>query len=106
MAEDRRQIYEEFRASVNMAPKQLENWLETDESRSVGEGSGESKGHRSGRRIVKILRTGKDDLTDADYGHMRRVNAYVSRHLAQRPRGGVADTDWARSLKNWGHDPA
>jgi hypothetical protein len=106
MADDRQRIYEEFRASVNMAPKQLEHWLGTDESKSVGEGAGESKGHRSGRRIVDILRTTKDDLSDSDYGHMRRVSSYVSRHLAQRPEGDVADTDWARSLKNWGHDPA
>ncbi len=28
-----------------------------------------------------------------------------NRHLAQRPDGDVKDTDWARSLKNWGHDP-
>ena len=33
--------------------------------KSVGDsGSGESTGHKSGRRIVKIKRTNKDDLTD------------------------------------------
>lgn len=39
-----------------MAAAELEKWLETEESRSVGDdGGGESTGHRSGRRIVQIL---------------------------------------------------
>ena len=38
-----------------MTRKELEDWLETDESRSVGQGEGESKGHESGRRIVGLL---------------------------------------------------
>ncbi len=30
------EVYGEFREAVNMSPKQLEDWLETDESRAVG----------------------------------------------------------------------
>ncbi|WP_116125048.1 DUF3140 domain-containing protein [Lewinella sp. IMCC34183] len=100
-------IYQEFKDAVNMAPKELEEWLDTEESKSVGDSSsGESTGHRSGRRIVKIKRKNKDELTDADYEHMSKVNGYISRHLAQRPDGDVSGTDWAYSLKNWGHDPS
>lgn len=90
-----------------MAPKELEEWLETEESKSVGakDGGGESTGHKSGRRIIKIKRKNKDELTDSDYDHMNKVVGYVNRHLAQRPDGDVSDTDWAYSLKNWGHDP-
>ncbi|HYO03339.1 MAG TPA: DUF3140 domain-containing protein [Mycobacterium sp.] len=32
---------------------------------------------------------------------MRKVNAYVKRHLAQRPSGDVRDTHWRYSLMNW-----
>ncbi|PWN03432.1 DNA-binding protein [Nocardioides silvaticus] len=90
-----------------MAPKEIEDFLETEESQSVGDtgGEGESTGHKSGRRIVEILRTKKDDLTDADAAHMRKVVGYVHRHLAQRPSGDVADSKWRYSLMNWGHDP-
>ena len=96
----------DFREAVNMTPKQLADWLETDESRSVGQKSGsESVGHRSGRRIVELLNTKKDDLTDGDYAHMRKVVGYVHRHLEQRPDGDVTDTNWRYSLMNWGHDP-
>jgi hypothetical protein len=52
MAKSEEQVIEEFGEAVNMSRKELEEWLETDESKSVGQGSGESKGHESGRRIV------------------------------------------------------
>ncbi|HYN92269.1 MAG TPA: DUF3140 domain-containing protein [Pilimelia sp.] len=97
-----------FRAAVNMTAGELERWLATDESRAVGQkkdGAGESTGHASGRRIVALLHTRKDDLTADDVAHMRTVTGYVHRHLAQRPDGDVADTPWRHSLMNWGHDP-
>jgi hypothetical protein len=57
-----------------MTPKELEEWLQTEESRSVGQsdGGGESKGHQSGRRIVEIRRKKKPDCTDDDVEHMKR----------------------------------
>jgi hypothetical protein len=106
MDDDQRQTLDEFEDAVNMPPKQLEEWLETDESRSVGDSDGgESTGHRSGRRIVEIKRKRQDEYTESDYEHMRTVVGYVDRHLAQRPSGDVEDTSWRYSLMNWGHDP-
>jgi hypothetical protein len=100
-------IWDEWKSAVNMTPKQLETWLGTEESQSVGDtsGSGESTGHKSGRRIVQILHTKKSDLTDDDVQHMHKVVGYVHRHLAQRPDGDVEHTRWRYSLMNWGHDP-
>ncbi|MFE9020725.1 DUF3140 domain-containing protein [Streptomyces sp. NPDC007808] len=105
--EERETIRDRFRELVNMTPAELEKWLETDESRSAGQHAdgGESTGHASGRRIVGILRTKKGDLSDDDYAHMRKVDGYIGRHLAQRPSGDVTDTRWRHSLMNWGHDP-
>ncbi|MFI6106386.1 DUF3140 domain-containing protein [Streptomyces sp. NPDC051310] len=97
-----------FRKAVNLTATELERWLETDESRSVGQkqdGGSESVGHASGRRIVALLRTKKADLTDDDVAHMRKVVGYVERHTAQRPGGDVTRTPWRYSLMNWGHDP-
>ena len=100
------EVWDDWRESVTMAPKELERWLETDESRRVGDGDGgESTGHRSGRRIVTILRTRKDDLTLDDVRWMQKVVGFVHRHLAQRPTGDVEGSDWRYSLMNWGHDP-
>ena len=108
--DDRDDVRREFGEVVTMTPKQLEDWLETDESKDVGQksGGGESTGHESGRRIVELLRTKKDDLTDDDVAHMRKVVGYVERHLAQRPDKSddeLARSRWAASLRNWGHDP-
>lgn len=101
------EVWEDWKEAVNMTASELEHFLESDESRAVGakDGDNESTGHRSGRRIVKILRTKKADLSDDDARHMHRVVGYVHRHLAQRPDGDISDTRWRYSLMNWGHDP-
>jgi hypothetical protein len=106
--EERDETYRQFSDLVNMAPKELEEWLETDASQSVGadSGDGESVGHKSGRRIVEIRRTRKTDLTDDDYRHMNKVIGYIRRHTAQRPQQEDIETSrWRYSLMNWGHDP-
>jgi Protein of unknown function (DUF3140) len=107
VAHDLDDVWDDWREAVNMTAGELEKWLDTDESQSVGQkdGDGEATGHRSGRRIVTILRTRKGDLGDDDVAHMAKVVGYVHRHLAQRPGGDVTDTDWRYSLMNWGHDP-
>ena len=44
---------------------------------------------------------------DDDVDHMRRVVAYCKRHLAQEDKAKRdPESRSARSLKNWGHDPA
>ena len=103
-------LHAEFRDAVNMTASELEAWLETDESREVGQkdGGGESTGHESGRRIVALLRTKRDDLSGGDLDHMRTVVGYVKRHRAQRPDKSDAELEharWTASLRNWGHDP-
>ncbi|MFD0683255.1 DUF3140 domain-containing protein [Actinomadura fibrosa] len=107
MKDDERKVASEFGKAVNMTAKELERWLDTDESKSVGQkdGGSESVGHESGRRIVQLLHERKSELTEDDYAHMDKVVGYVHRHLAQRPSGDVTDTKWRYSLMNWGHDP-
>ena len=105
-ADKKDEVYSDFYDCVNMQPKELEKWLETDESKSVGDSDGsESTGHKSGRRIVEIKNTKKADLTDSQYEHMQKVVGYIHRHLAQKPSGDIEDSDWRYSLMNWGHDP-
>ena len=104
--EQKKLLRQDFSGAVNMSPNELEDWLATDESTSVGDSdTRESTGHRSGRRIIDINRTNADDLTDDDYRHMRKVVNYIKRHTAQPPSGDPTDTPWRYSLMNWGHDP-
>ena len=94
-------IWDDWRAAVDMTPKELEDRLATDDSQSVGDtgGDGESAGHASGRRIVEILRTKKADLTDDDVAHMHEVVGSVhgmprraARSTTGRTRSGAART--------------
>ena len=103
---DRDEIHARFGKAVNMAPAEIEAWLETEESLAVGQKKhgGESVGHVSGRKIVAILRRNRSELRDEDYLHMRKVTGYVARHCAQRPEN-VVTSRWRYSLMNWGHDP-
>ena len=89
-----------------MPPAEIEKWLATEESKAVGwdSGDGESVGHKSGEKIVRILRKKKEELTTADFRHMQKVNGYIKRHTAQKPSGDIADSNWNYSLKNWGYD--
>src|SRR5215207_2955537 len=107
MAKSKEQVIQEFNEAVNMSRKELEEWLQTDESKSVGQSDdgGESKGHESGRKIVEILDKNKTDYSSDDIDHMRRVVSYVHRHQSQKPEGDVKNSNWRRSLLNWGHDP-
>lgn len=107
MADDHATTYTEFTDAVNMTASELEKWLQTAESKDVGQksGGGESTGHESGRRIVELLRKNKSELDDDDYAHMRKVVGYAHRHLAQRPSGDIEESAWRYSLMNWGHDP-
>lgn len=107
--DERRAIRRDFESAVNMSPKELEEWLGTEESRSVGwsgEDGGESVGHASGRRIVEIRRRTVDELSEDDYDHMKKVIGYVNRHAKQGgPREGRERSRWRYSLMNWGNDP-
>lgn len=108
MNEEQKEILRDFREAVNMTPAQIEKWLDTKESREVGfkeNEDDESIGHKSGKRIVKILEKKQNDYSADDFAHMRKVVGYVHRHLAQRPDGDTTDTHWRYSLMNWGHDP-
>lgn len=105
-SEKRDEVYKDFNDHVNMQPKELKEWLETEESKAVGiSDGGESKGHASGRQIIEIKQTKKDKLTEEQYEHMLKVVNYIKRHKAQKPSSDIEHSNWRYSLMNWGHDP-
>lgn len=102
-------VIAEFKKMMNIPPKDLDRWLDTDESKKVGfkeRGKGESVGHESGRKILNILAKRKDRYTNEDISHIHKVVGYVKRHLEQKPKGDITASNWRYSLMNWGHDPA
>lgn len=107
MSKDVKSTIDEFHSSVNMTAKELESWLKTEESQSVGQkkDDDESIGHKSGKYIIELLKSKKDDYSDDDLSHIKKVISYIHRHSAQQPEGDVEHTRWRYSLMNWGHDP-
>ncbi len=109
MTDEDKKAIKEFKSAVNMSAKKLDEWLKTEDSKRVGykdDEDGESVGHQSGKKIIKILGKKQAEYTAADLKHIHKVVGYVHRHLAQRPDGDVTETNWRYSLMNWGHDPA
>lgn len=106
LSQEQQDTYKKFSELVNMTASELENWLDSDNSKRVGQdsGDGESIGHKSGKKIIEIIKKKKGDYTNDDFDHMHKVISYISRHTAQKPDGDVEDTNWNYSLKNWGHD--
>lgn len=118
MTDNRSSTYGEFQKLVNLTAQELEDWLNTTESKSVGIVKGtsrekiknpqkqESIGHESGRMIVELLHMDEEEYTDEDYAHMKKVIGYIRRHEAQGPvKSDVTTSRWRYSLMNWGHDP-
>ncbi|EME43877.1 hypothetical protein DOTSEDRAFT_71624 [Dothistroma septosporum NZE10] len=114
MVKDNETVIEEWNELVNMSADELKDWLGKEESAGAGwskdDGSGETIGHESGRKIIKILeKNPKKDPSryeEEDLQHMRKVVSYCKRHLAQEEKAKQdPDSKSAKSLKNWGHDP-
>ena len=107
LSEEQHSTIQDFQEVVNMTPKELEDWLSTEESKSVGQkdDDGEAIGHKSGKKIIELLKSDRDDYTEDDFSHMKKVVSYVHRHSAQKPSGDIKDTRWRYSLMNWGNDP-
>ncbi len=107
MSNDVKSVIDEFHSVVNMTPQEIESWLKTDDSKAVGQKDGEeeSTGHKSGKRIIELLHKKKDEYSEDDISHLKKVISYVHRHSAQQPSGDIEHTRWRYSLMNWGHDP-
>lgn len=86
-------VQAEFDAAVNMTASELERWLDTAESKEVGQrqDGGESVGHESGRRIVTLLRAKRRELSAQDAEHMRKVVG-ISTGISRSAHPGMCAT--------------
>ncbi len=102
------QVIKEFRSVVNLKPDQLERWLSMPDSKKLGfkdEVKAGTRGHESGKRILKIMSKRRDKYTEDDLQHMQTVVGFVRQHRREKPPGDVFASNWRYSLMNWGHDP-
>jgi hypothetical protein len=95
-----------FAKIINMTPREIEDWHKTDQSKSVGQDSGDgvSVGVKAGQRTLQLLRIKRAPNAD-DIKHMRRVVHFLARQLMLAPRQNRETSRWRYALMNWGHDP-
>lgn len=95
-----------FALLVNMSPREIQDWHKTEESKSVGQDSGDgvSVGVKAGQVTILLLRS-KCAPSDDNIKHMRRVISFVRRLSTQAPRKNREASRWRYALMNWGHDP-
>ncbi len=94
MDDDTRETLDDFHEAVNMPATELEEWLETDESQSVGDtgGDGESTGHASGRRIVDLQRTNTATTTPTTTSHTCARSSATSTDTPRNVRRATSRT--------------
>ena len=117
--DERDALYKEWSKLVNMGPKELSNFIDSDEGKEAGlsrkesgkagAGGGKIKsGRDSARAIVRMLQRKKDSWKDNDWEWAKRQINFINR--MKGAKGGMRDekgrpTRKLLALKIWGHDP-
>jgi len=89
-----------FRNLVNLAPRELELFLDSDAAKALGPES-----PAEGRVVIRLLRTPKEQLSDEDVATLSRVVDDIKARRADRPDGDVQQSAWRLELMSRGHDP-
>ncbi|MBW8486596.1 DUF3140 domain-containing protein [Actinomadura parmotrematis] len=100
-------LWAEFHEAVNMNSQELRTWLLTEAAGPDGMPADPDMGlDERGRRIVRLLRKRKVDLTGDDVEVMREVRDEIRDLLSRRPENGAADEEWRHALMDLGHTPS
>jgi len=100
------EVHAAFALVVNMTPREIDTWHATEQSKSVGQDSGDgvSVGVKAGQRTIQLLRAKRAPNVE-DIKHMRRVISFINRMRTQSPLRNRETSRWRYALMNWGHDP-
>lgn len=117
--EEKDQIYKEWSKLVNMSPKELSDFIDSDEGEEAGlsrkeagkagaSGGKIKSGRDSARAIVRMLKRKKESWTDNDWEWAKRQNNFINRMKGAKGKMREPDGKPTRkllALKIWGHDP-
>ena len=117
--EEQDAVYKEWSKLVNMGPKELENFIDSDEGGEAGlsrkeagkAGSGGGKitsGRDSARAIVRMLKRKKTDWTANDWKWAKKQINFINRMKGAKGKMREPDGTPTRkllALKIWGHNP-
>lgn len=104
---ERKELAAQWLHLVNMTPTALAEWSADPRHRLASTPAG----WKSLQRIQAMRARPRDEWTDRDWEHARRVVNFLHRHLRSMVLFGqeVAQSGWSKraiALRNWGHDPA
>jgi RimK family alpha-L-glutamate ligase len=117
--EEKDALYKEWSKLVNMGPKELDSFIDSDEGKEAGlsrkesgkagaEGGKIKSGRDSARAIVRMLQRKKDTWKDNDWEWAKRQINFINR--MKGAKGPMREPDGKPTrkllaLKIWGHDP-
>ena len=123
-AEPDEEVWKKWRSLINMTPKELKDFNESENGSDAGLTATQAKeegidyGRESARMILKMLPTGgsfesaSKNWTPSMWYWARKQNSFNSRMRGARKRikGNPFERDgkmtrWLKSLLIWGHDP-
>jgi RimK family alpha-L-glutamate ligase len=116
---EKEEKYKKWKELVNMGPKELEKFIDSEEGQEAGlsrkeagdagsSGGKITSGRDSARAIVRMLQKKKEDWTSNDWEWVGKQISFISR---MKGNEGPNRDDKGRptrkllSLKIWGHDP-
>ena len=116
---ERDSLYKEWSKLVNMGPKELNDFIDSEEGKEAGLSRKESgkagasggkikSGRDSARAIVRMLQRKKDSWKDNDWEWAKRQINFINR--MKGAKGPMREPDGKATrkllaLKIWGHDP-
>jgi len=117
--EEKDAIYKEWSKLVNMSPKELSDFIDSEEGEEAGlsrkeagkagsEGGKIKSGRDSARAIVRMLKRKKETWTDNDWEWAKRQINFINRMSGAKGKLREPDGKPTRkllALKIWGNDP-
>jgi hypothetical protein len=105
---DKDEVWQEWQDTHNMSKSELEDWLDTEESKNAGreKDNGETVGHEAGRQLAKSMGKNKEDLTEANWDRINQTVGIYHQKIndSQMPSGVIEGSAWHHALKNWAYD--
>jgi Protein of unknown function (DUF3140) len=99
------EVRDEFHQVVNMASRELEDWLRTASAGEQTESLPDRAGGPAGPQIVHVLGKRRSDLTDDDIELMEAVIGRIRTERGDPPEPKAGDAAWPHRLMSLGHDP-